>query len=171
MMSYLLNLILLISFIPNQKDICSDTGIVYEISDSINYTDFQIIYSYCNGADRFSSFDSIFSRAYLNGTKKVKLIITPRDKQRIFEVVKLIDFFGLPKYMPEKFENCSLPCFSTEIIIKIGKEIKRVNYSGHCDILDKSIEKRFNFLNEIIKRIIFDKKVVKKLPHSDITYE
>lgn len=141
---------------------------LYELSDSINFTDFEVTYNW-NNDEKYSTIDSTFIRRYLEGERSVKFILTKEEKALIYKTVKLTDFLNLPEVLEMENDVFISPSFSTKIIIRIGKITHEV-YDSSGLIQDMSIEKRFSEVVSIIENIINDKKEVKNLPKSNRVY-
>lgn len=142
---------------------------IYNLSDSIEYSDFNIIIESNYNLDCFTSVDSSYSREYFNETRKIKVFLTSIEKFKIWEIVREYDFFDLPNKIVEDDKGfCIAPASSTKITIIIGQNKKSVYYAGSCDIKDKKIGFRFGRICRVINEIIYDKMEVKQLKKSDI---
>jgi hypothetical protein len=170
-MKTLIGLFIFIFLFQSLSTVAQSNNSQYKLSDQIGYSDFQVIYNWNETDEYYSSKDATFSRKYLHDTKKVKLILSVDDKHSIYEVIRKADILTLPNILVEGDENCMMPSFSTNIIVKIGNVTKSVYHSGSCDIADENIKKRFDMIIQTVMDIILNKKEVKKLPQSDITYE
>ena len=142
---------------------------LYNLKDTINYKNFEVIYNFNAGDVKYSSLDSTFRRSYIDTSRIVKFGLTKEEKALIYKAVKETDFFNLPKELEMRHDISISPSFSTEITIRIGKNTHRV-YDSSDLILDKTIEKRFREIRSVIDKIIFEKKEVKGLPESDRVY-
>lgn len=94
-----MNSIYLILFLPYCNNVKEKTE--YQIRDKRQYTDFQIIYDINEKDNYFSSFDSTFSRQYMDGNKELKVFLTIKEKQQILKMCEFIDFFSLPSVIVE----------------------------------------------------------------------
>ena len=142
---------------------------LYSLKDTINYKNFEVIYNYNAGDEKYSSLDSTFCRSYSDRERNVKFGLTKEEKALIYRIVKETDFFSLPEELKMNTNISISPFFSTEITIRIGKYTHRVLDKSNT-VLDKTIEKRFREVESVISSIIFDKIEVKKLPKSDRVY-
>lgn len=91
-MRHILNLALFVFLISCQGSKTIDNEKLYKLSDTINYSDFQIIYDDNGKVNYFSSIDSIFSKQYVNEVRKIKLILTINEKKKIYEVIKSAEY-------------------------------------------------------------------------------
>jgi len=169
-MGHLNKLTILISLISCQNHKSLDNDKLYRLTDTINYTDFQVIFDGNSKGNYYSSIDSSFSRKYRDEDKSIKLILTNEEKRKIYETIKKADIFSIPDTLIEGGGSCTLPCFSTRIIITIGQKKKIIYYSGFSEIKDKDIERRFKIIKMTISDIIFNKDEVKKMPKSNMRY-
>ncbi|NEM97572.1 hypothetical protein [Pontibacter burrus] len=142
----------------------------YILSEPEGFSDFDIEYDVNRGDNYFSSIDSIYTRDYVDETRKVKVVLTTEEKQRIFEVVKEADFLSLPDTIERSGDTCMLPAFTKEVKVKIGSREKRVYDLIYCDVKDKTIEERFNLITNTLWEILQSKDKVKDLPQSDKIY-
>jgi len=169
---YLLMIILLftwskIYYDNNEKVADSTKKNVYCISDTTNYSDFQISYNW-NDDEFYSSKDSIYRRLYCASDRKVKIGLTKKEKELLFRTALDVRFFSIPEYpmMEPPYRN---PYFSSEIIIKIGAYSHRVYLSSEI-IKDPVIDRRFQDVFETLRKILRKKREIKALPDSDISY-
>lgn len=143
---------------------------LYNISDKINYSDFQILYE--SQIDSYSSKDSLFSRSYIDGTSKIKCFLTVVDKRNILQSMKENEFLDLPDVLPEdKNAGYTLPAFPVRIIAMIGKTKKSVMHEGSCVVKLRSQLERFNKVLGEIQKSIYSKKEIKGLKQTDIIFE
>ncbi|MBB6611846.1 hypothetical protein H7F15_12415 [Pontibacter sp. Tf4] len=142
----------------------------YMLSDPEGFSDFDIEYDVNRGDNYFSSIDSIYARDYVNETRKVKVELTAEEKQKIFEVVKKVDFLSLPDTIERGGGTCMLPAFTMEVKVRIGSKEKRVYDLIYCDVKDKAIEERFDLITDTLWEILQSKDKVKNLPQSDKIY-
>ncbi|HEY4787986.1 MAG TPA: hypothetical protein VIH57_18155 [Bacteroidales bacterium] len=143
---------------------------LYTLSDTLEYSDFNVIVDYDNKHSFFNSIDSIFSRRYLDGIRDTNVYLDLSEKKKAYNVIKKYDFYSLPNVIEEGGDEytCVSPSSSIEITIVIGKNQKSVFYSGSCSIKDKQIDYRFNNITKVISEIIFNKKEIVKMKRSDI---
>lgn len=139
------------------------------LKDTINYENFEVIYNFNGGDQKYSSLDSTFSQRYTDSTRTAKFRLTKEEKALIYKIVKEIDFYNLPNELEMMNDMVILPSFSTEITIIVEKKI-HVVYDSSGLILDEAIRKRFLKIDGAIRKIIFDNKEVKKLPKFDRVY-
>jgi len=142
---------------------------LYNLKDTINYKNFEVIYNFNAGDVKYSSLDSTFRRSYIDTSRIVKFGLTKEEKALIYKIVKETDFFNLPNELEMRTDMSISPSFSTEITITIEKK-NHIVYDRSGLIRNGSIKRRFDKIEKAISNIIFDKKEVKKLPESDRIY-
>jgi len=143
---------------------------IYNITDKVNYSDFQIIYS-DGGTDNYSSKDSIFSRFYLEGTTKIKCSITVSDKIKILKSMEDNEFLDLPDVLPEdRNGECMMPAFPVKITAIFGKIQKSVTHEGMCDVKHMDQLTRFEKILNVIEKAIYSKKEIIKLKQTNMVF-
>ena len=168
-MRNILSLIILITVVSCQWQRDSKNDKYYHVSDTINYSDFEIIYDMGNKAEYFSSYDSSYTRRYNQDSKTIRVILSPSEKKQIFEKIKYADILSMPDTLIGK-DEISLPCFSTGITITFGKFKKRIYHVGCSEIKDKNMRLRYEIISFVITDILYKKVEIKRLPESDIIY-
>ena len=169
-MRSILSLIILISIVSCQWKRDSKNDKYYVISDTTNYSDFQITYDSNDKDDYYSTYDSTYTRRYNQDSKTIKVVLSVADKKRIFEKVKYADILSMPDTLKEKKGAGVMPCFSTEITISFGKIKKRIFYSSYREIADKHIILIYEIIRCVITEILKNKIEVKRLPETDMIY-
>lgn len=126
--------------------------------------------------DDYSMFDNTFSRRGVckdkikNGEEHdstISLIISPEDKQKIYDAIVANKFMLLPeefKYKPHGL--CVVPAPYDILIIKLNGVKKRYYYSYECEPLDKAKAKRYLNVVNLIIGIIDNSKEVKSMPQT-----
>jgi hypothetical protein len=148
---------------------------VYDISDSIKFTDFQIIFirkvtcdDYLeNDSDYFSSKDSVFVRPIVNGTSSVNISLTLSEKKSFYNIIKRNDFYSLPDTINNfKSGNNRNFYYVTSLSIIIGDSIKKIFYSNFYNINDRQIANRLDQIDSAITNLVYNRKAIRSLPLS-----
>ena len=125
-----------------------------------------------NTTNSYDSKTGIYIRKYLNNDSVVKVALTQKEMNIIYELFKKNDFMSFPdKFECDKKGSTRIPAFDTTIEITYKGEYKRVLNTDFCD---KKIEQqksdRFDeFSLEIIK-IINNKTEIKNMRKCDMIF-
>jgi hypothetical protein len=136
----------------------------------VNYSDFQIIYADSH-VDYYSSIDSLFRRAYVDSTSKIKCSLTVSDKIKILKSMEDNEFLDLPDVLPEdRNGECMMPAFPVKITAIFGKIQKSVTHEGMCDVKHMDQLTRFEKILNVIEKAIYSKKEIIKLKQTNMVF-
>jgi hypothetical protein len=125
--------------------------------------------------DNYNSQYNNFYREYLDDNDKtIKVELTKTEKERIYSLMRKIDFYGMPNaFEPqEKIILISTPSHTLSVVIYSNGKKKYVSYdTGATSDQNKKRAKPFLEFYEMIWNIIYSKEEVMKLQQSNITYK
>jgi len=129
---------------------------------------YKIIYA----TNSYDSKTGIYIRNYVKKDSIVKVAITQKEKNIIYEIFKKNDFMNFPnEFECDKNANTTLPAFDTTIEITYKGLHKKVTNTDYCD---KKIEQRksdrFDEISSEIQKIINNKTQIKNMRDCDIIF-
>ena len=122
-----------------------------------------------NTTNSYDSKTGIYIRKYLNNDSVVKVALTQKEMNIIYELFKKNDFWSFPnKFECDKNSVCTLPAFDTTIEITCNGKNKTVTNTTYCD---KKIEQKksdeFDEFDTEIMKIINNKPEIKNMRDCD----
>jgi hypothetical protein len=117
--------------------------------------------------DSYNSGTGVYKRKYSNDTIEIKIVLTKEEREIIIKSFSGNNFFELADKI-----NCKLwgnPVYYD--ILFLDNHIVSYENSFSEDKWFCPSGKRFNEINTLMQKIIFNKQEIKKLKPSDIAYE
>ena len=133
-------------------------------------TDFS--FKIINTTYSYDSKTDIYIRHYVKKDSVVKVEITQKERNIIYELFKRNDFLSFPdNFECSKFGTSHLPAFDTTIEITYKGLHKRVTNSDFCDRKVKQLKSdRFDELSSEIRKIINNKPEIKNMKACDMIF-
>ena len=120
--------------------------------------------------EHYNSESGIYTRKYNFKEKSVKILLTEKQKAKLYDIYKNINFLSFPT----EFECDTLkpggviPSFWFTIEIKANGIIKSSGTSTSCDYkIEMEKEKKLKMFFNEARKMIEENKVYKSLPESD----
>jgi hypothetical protein len=130
--------------------------------------DFSVKIDY--SGEYYNSKTGVYTRTYNFKEKSVKILLSPKQKLKLYNIYTEIDFLSFPTEFEcdESKPGGPIPSFWFEVEITANGIIKSSGTDTHCDYkIEMEKEKELRLFFSEIKKIVQEDKAYKSLPESD----
>jgi len=126
-------------------------------------------FKYKTDAYTYNSRTQLYTRQYSDSTASLKVSLTEKELQSIFNDIQEFEFMNFPEeFECEKEGTFTVPSFTSSIVVTFNKQVKQSTNNTICTRQTDS--NNFFLMQEKIYRILSSKKEVQTLPRTDILY-
>jgi len=133
-------------------------------------TDFS--FKIIGATDSYDSKTGIYIRKYLKKDSVVKVALSQKEMNMIYELFKKKDFLSFPnEFECDKNGSFTFPAVETTVEISYKGLHKRVLNTDHCDKkIEQQKSNRFVEFSSVIRKIINNKTEIKNMRNCDMIF-
>lgn len=128
---------------------------------------FRIKYGYF--LDKLSSFDSTYTKHYINSDSIIKVVFTEQEKRRIYKAFEGNGILEFPKEIGCSDDTVIIPSSNYDLTFQINGKMISIYLNGSCaNYKSEKHKNRFMSSIDTIMKILSSKPRVKNLPETDL---